>query len=187
MEPKKNKVLGLDGKPLEAKEEVVSTIDYSHIKISDLYQPRDYEVIIEEPKGFSTEFKFANREQRPLPSDMDMVFTVVAKGKEVTNFEIGDKVLLKSLSLLPINLVSEIQFQITEDGIAGKVLNPEYEAIRKFYRNKKVFIPTKFSQQMPMGYDKKPVLPDHVYDDVKKLVKKEKELSIKSKPEDLPN
>lgn len=152
-------ILGLDGKPVQ--QEVKQQKDYSYVQISDVYEPRDYEVIIEAPKEFARKMKQAEREQK-IPTDMDMVFKVVQVGKEIKTFVQGDLVMLRSLSMLPINLVSDIQFQINEDSIAGKVKLENHEEIRKFYeiKREKDKISPKYAQQMALGYDNKAKIPE---------------------------
>ena len=156
-----NKLIGLDGKHL--KEDSKETRDYSSIKLSDIYQPRAFDVVVQEPFNFTQLLHKAQlmREENPQ-SNLDCVFEVVAVGSQVGNCKIGDKIMLKGGPMQPINLVSEFQYQINEDQVSGIVINQEYERIRKFFvKQREALNPAKGLNLRPMGmgYDNKPTIP----------------------------
>lgn len=151
-----NKIISLSGQELKVEQKEQK--DYSGIKISDVYKPKNFHVVIEEPFNFTQLLHKAQLMKDPTAEmNMDLVFTVVAVGDQVSNCKIGDKVLVQGRGM-PVNLVSEFQSEISEDLIAGVVINEEYEQIRRFFSNQRSKKNPALGlnlNPMSLGYDKK--------------------------------
>lgn len=112
--------------------------DYSHIKLSDIYKPCEGDLVVEAPKLFSELIQLVStKENKGKIDNMDMVFTVICVGDGVTNYKIGDKVMVDNIGF-PINLIDgHNHFQIKEYQVKGKVLNDDYNKIKSFFQKKK--------------------------------------------------
>lgn len=109
-------------------------MDYSNIKLSDLYEPVDDCLVLEKPPLMSEILKIARIQQdNKKIKDMDMVFTVIAVGQNVSKFKIGDKVLVSG-DAIPINLIDgDNHLQVREYQIMGKILREDYKEIKKYF------------------------------------------------------
>lgn len=128
----------LPGDPQGVNGPSVEELKYTNIKLHEIYTPVENDVVIEEPRLMSKFLEIARAQgENKAPQDMDMVFTIVAIGKAITQWKVGDKVFVKGGSSFPVNLISDKHYQVWGDMVAGTINTEDYEKIRKFFTKKR--------------------------------------------------